>query len=74
MTIVMQLDLPASRADLERVSAEMETHQNPPEGLIIQVATETANGVRVVDVWESQAAFEKFPDLQPLANNAELDG
>ena len=73
MTIVMQLDLPASKADLEKVSAEMETHQNPPEGLIIHVVAELPMAY-VVDVWESQAAFEKFPDLQPLANNAELDG
>jgi heme-degrading monooxygenase HmoA len=62
MTVLMTMDLPASRADLEEVSASMDTHQNPPDGLIIHVATETADGVHVVDIWESRAAFEKFRD------------
>ena len=62
MTIVMTMDLPAARKEIEEVSAGMGTHENPPDGLIVHVATETANGVHVVDIWESQAAFEKFRD------------
>ena len=64
MTVVMTMDLPVSREDLEAVSAELGTHANPPEGLIVHVATQTADGVHVMDVWEGEAAFEKFRDNQ----------
>ena len=64
MTVVMTMDVPASRADLEAISSGLGTHENPPDGLIVHVATETANGVHVTDIWESQAAFEKFRDDQ----------
>jgi hypothetical protein len=64
MTVVMTMDLPVGRKDVEAVSASLGTHENPPAGLIVHVATETANGVHVTDVWESKAAFEKFRDGQ----------
>jgi len=64
MTLVMTMDVPVSRADLEALSAALGTHDNPPDGLIVHVATATADGVHVTDVWESQAAFEKFRDNQ----------
>ena len=64
MTLVMTMDLPVTREDLEAVSADLGTHDNPPDGLVVHVATMTAQGVHVTDVWESQAAFEKFRDDQ----------
>ena len=64
MTVVMTMDLPVTREDLEGVSAELGTHENPPEGLIVHVATKTSDGVHVTDVWESEAAFERFRDNQ----------
>ncbi len=64
MTVMMTMDVPVSRADLEGVSADLGTHDNPPDGPIVHVATATADGVRVVDIWESLAAFEKFRDDQ----------
>ena len=66
MTVVMTMDLPVSRDDLEAVSADLGTHENPPDGLIVHVATQTADGVHVLDVWENEAAFEKFRDNQLL--------
>jgi hypothetical protein len=35
---------------------------DPPKGLIAHVMTKTPDGVRVVDIWESQADFEKFSE------------
>jgi len=64
MTVVMTMDVPVSSADLEGVSADLGTHDNPPDGLIVHVATATSDGAHVVDIWESQAAFEKFRDDQ----------
>jgi hypothetical protein len=68
MTVLMTLDLPVSREDLEALSAAAGSVENPPEGLIVHTATETAGGVRVVDVWESQAQFEKFRDDRLMAS------
>jgi len=70
MTVMMTMDLPIPRADLEAVSADLGTHDNPPEGLIVHVATATADGVHVTDIWESQAAFEKFRDDQLMPSMA----
>ncbi len=35
-----------------------------PEGLLVHVAGPTDEGFRVIDVWESQAAWERFRDDQ----------
>lgn len=63
MTIVMTLDLPVPRADLEAVSAAVNA-SGPPDGLIAHVAIQTSDGARVTDIWESRDAFEKFLDAQ----------
>ena len=67
MTVLMTLDLAVSREDLEALSVAAGSVENPPEGLIVHTATETAGGVRVVDIWESQAQFEKFRDERLMA-------
>jgi hypothetical protein len=64
MPVLMMMDLPVRRGDLEAVSEDMGVHENPPDGLILHVMTETTNGVHVTDVWESQAAFEAFRDAK----------
>ncbi len=35
----------------------------PVEGLLAHIAGEGANGFRVVDVWESEEAVQRFGDL-----------
>jgi hypothetical protein len=62
----MNMNLPVSRENMEQFSAQLGTHDNPPNGLIVHVATKTADGVHVTDVWESEGAFEKFRDDQLL--------
>jgi len=60
MTVLMTMDLPVTKEDVEAVSSALRSHEDPPAGLIVHVATETANGVHVVDIWESKETFEKF--------------
>jgi hypothetical protein len=60
MTVLMTQDLPVSRADIEAVSADVGATENPPDGLIIHIAIETADGVRIVDIWESAEHYERF--------------
>lgn len=62
MTVVVNFDVAVTREHIEALSAELGTHENPPDGLIVHVATKTEQGVHVTDVWESAAAFEKFRD------------
>jgi hypothetical protein len=40
----------------------------PVEGLLVHVAGEGPNGFRVVDVWESEEAFQRFGEvIMPIA-------
>jgi hypothetical protein len=68
MTVVMTLDLPVTREDLEALSAEAGSAASPPDGLIVHTATVTSGGVRVVNAWENQAQFEKFLDDRLMAS------
>jgi hypothetical protein len=62
MTILLTIDIPVSRDVLEAVSAEMGVRENPPPGLVAHVMTETADGVHIVDIWDSREQFETFQD------------
>lgn len=62
MAILMTMDIQVARDDLEAVSSEMGVVDDPPDGLIVHLLTEAAGGVHVVDIWESQADFQKFND------------
>jgi hypothetical protein len=44
--------------DYERVDAELGS--TAPDGLIVHVAGPHGGGVRIIDVWESEEAFERF--------------
>ena len=52
----------ASWDDYERVSAAVAADKNQPEGLIAHAAGEENGKWRSVDIWESQAAYERFRD------------
>lgn len=59
-TYAVVQDVPASwDAYLERVEA---IGAPLPEGLLVHVAGPTDEGFRVIEVWESQAAWERFRD------------
>jgi hypothetical protein len=62
MAVLLTLDLPVDRAALEAVSESMGVREDPPDGLIVHVLTEISDGVHVVDVWESEAAFQAFTE------------
>jgi hypothetical protein len=61
MSVLISQEIPAPRQFVEAVSALLDAANDPPSGLIIHLATETAaGGVRIVDLWESEDAFRKF--------------
>jgi hypothetical protein len=63
MAIAVQLDFPGATLDqYDEVCGKMGlTPGGPgPAGAISHFATRTSDGFRVVDVWESQDAFDRF--------------
>jgi hypothetical protein len=54
----------------ERINAE-----GIPDGAVIHTAAETPDGVRIMDVWESREAFERFQEerIMPLARELGID-
>ena len=70
--VLVQKAQEASWADYERVAQTVGVDDNPPEGLIVHAAGEENGKWRSVDVWESQAAYEKFREerLMPAVREA----
>jgi hypothetical protein len=66
MAVMMTMDLPVSRGDVEALSDAMGVRETVPQGLISHAVTETSGGIHVVDLWESEADFERFRDSQLL--------
>jgi hypothetical protein len=69
MAVLVTMDFAVKLEDAQRVTDEMGARENPPEGLIAHVATDTGGGVHVVDIWESAEHFQKFAEsmLMPAA-------
>ncbi|MGZ8697136.1 MAG: hypothetical protein ACXWZ1_07245 [Gaiellaceae bacterium] len=67
-TYALVEDVPASwDTYLERVEA---LDGRVPDGLLVHVAGPTDEGFRIIEIWESQAARERFRDELPTG---ELD-
>ena len=61
MSTVMSMEWTGVTQDqYNQVMRILDLDKNPPAGGIFHVAGFTAGTLRVVDVWESQQAFEKF--------------
>jgi hypothetical protein len=61
MAILLSMEWPGvTEAQYEAAMRELNMEADPPPGGVIHLATLTGNGVRVVDVWESEAAFQTF--------------
>src|SRR5947207_3246811 len=52
-------ELPISRDEYDRLNAEI---SEDPEGLILHTAAEHGDGMRIIDVWESEAAYRRFEE------------
>ena len=58
MTYAYVQDVASSWDQYERVTASLV--DPPPSGLLVHVAGPTDEGVRIIDVWESEADWERF--------------
>ncbi|HWL34594.1 MAG TPA: hypothetical protein VNQ77_00235 [Frankiaceae bacterium] len=59
MAIVLSMTAP-DRTSYEAVMDLLDLDDNPPSGLVVHTASQTADGVRVLDVWETQADLDTF--------------
>lgn len=58
MTYAYVQDVASSWERYEQVAAALV--EPPPAGLLVHVAGPTDEGVRIIDVWESEEAWERF--------------
>jgi hypothetical protein len=69
MTYAFTQDLPFTRDVYERFCAALP--DEPPQGLLVRVATEIESGVRLFDVWEDETAYEEYirTAVQPIVSD-----
>ena len=60
MAITMTIEFPATPEQYDSVNEKIDVEANPPDGLIIHTAAQVGDNMRVVDVWESEEAFNSF--------------
>ena len=81
MTVILQQTMPEGMTleFLDEVTREMGVDTDPPAGLIVHAHFEEDGRVRVVDVWDSQEAYESFaettlmPAMQKVAAGRGMD-
>ncbi len=60
MAIAVIIELQGTPADYQRLGEELGVMEEPPAGSVTHIAMLTETGVRLVEVWESQEAYETF--------------
>ena len=61
MAIAMIFDgLGMTQAQYDQTHNEVSPGDEPPPGMLFHAAGQTENGWRVIDVWESQEAADRF--------------
>jgi hypothetical protein len=60
MAVAILMTIEATEEQYDAVNEKIDPAGNPPAGLIIHVGSVTGSGVRVIDVWESEQAFNDF--------------
>ena len=73
MAVMMTAEVPGATPEQYRQINEALaiTPDSPPDGLISHIAAQSGDGIRIVDVWESEQAFNTFiqgalPTMQQL--------
>ena len=77
MAIVRIQETPAPDGGMEmyeRVNEKMGIAHDPPAGLIVHTASETDGTMVIVDVWESQEAFDRFSEERLMPALREVMG
>ena len=81
MTVIMQQTMPEGTTleFLDEITQQMGVEADPPAGLVVHTHFADHGHVQVVDVWDSQEAFEQFqetrlmPTMQRVAAEHGMD-
>jgi hypothetical protein len=61
MAVVVIQDFESTREEYDQVVEKLDAENNPPDGVIVHTGMDIGGGkMRVVDVWESEDAYQKF--------------
>jgi hypothetical protein len=61
MAVVVTADLPGGTAEQDQaMQRQLNLAQNPAPGVVMRLAGPTSGGWRVMSIWESQDAFDRF--------------
>jgi hypothetical protein len=61
MAVVVIQDFESTRDEYDQVVEKLDAESNPPDGVIVHTGMDIGGGkMRVVDVWESEDAYQKF--------------
>ncbi len=63
-----------TREMYDAVNEKLKLNDNPPAGLIVHAAGEVDGGWQLVEVWESEAAAERFETERLIPAIAEVAG
>jgi hypothetical protein len=76
MAVAIIVDIDATVEDYDAVNEKIDPQADPPEGLILHSGTVTDSGIRAIDVWESEEAFNNFREsrLGPAIGEVMGDG
>jgi len=75
MAIGLIMEIPGMTAEVyDQVNAKANAPDDPPAGLIFHVSGPTEGGFRIVDVWESREAFDRFASEKLGPTIAEVTG
>jgi hypothetical protein len=75
MAIAVIQTFEATREEYDAVQEKLDPEANPPEGGIVHTAGTLSNGrMRVIDIWESEADFQRFREERLAPAIAEVAG
>lgn len=75
MAMVLIQDLDQSTLEqYDQVNEKLGVDDDPPAGLLIHTASERGGGVRIVDVWESEDAWQRFREERLMPAVIEVFG
>jgi hypothetical protein len=60
MAVAVIQTFQATMEQYEAVNAKLNAQSDPPAGLIIHTATQLDDGMKAIDIWESEADFQSF--------------
>lgn len=60
MAIAVIIETQGTPEDYQRMAEVLGVAEEPPAGMLTHIAMHAETGVRVVEVWESQEAYDTF--------------